>query len=110
MNVLVIGYYNHSNLGDEQYKTSIAHFLQKLHKDFHKSIKTDVCVDFIDCDQIMDFDVSKYSTVLLGGGDVLNNYFLDKLNKKYNIIKRFILNYSNLLYLLEFYNSKKFYI
>ena len=74
--VLVVGYYNHYNLGDEQYKFSIRYILETL------PIKPQ-SIDFIDCDQLYSYETAEYSTILLGGGDVLNHYFLDKINKKF---------------------------
>ena len=77
MNVLVVGYYNHCNLGDEQYKWSIKHILTHLPNRIPQS------VEFIDCDKLIDYTIPENCTILLGGGDVLNHYFLDKLNNKF---------------------------
>ena len=77
MNVLVVGYYNHCNLGDEQYKLSIKHILTHLPNTRPKSVV------FVDCDKLAEYKVLPDTVVLLGGGDVLNNYFLDKINKKF---------------------------
>lgn len=77
MNVLVIGYYNHCNLGDEQYKHSIKYILTNLPDKKPKS------VSFLDCDKLDDYTVPDDTVIILGGGDVLNNYFLDKMNKKF---------------------------
>ena len=83
MNVLVVGYYNHCNLGDEQYKWSIKHILTHLPNRIPQS------VEFIDCDKLIDYTIPENCTILLGGGDVLNHYFLDKLNNKFiNVEKR----------------------
>ena len=76
MNVLVVGYYNHYNLGDEQYKISIKHIIS------HLPSKRPESIEFVDCDKLIDYTIPSDCTILLGGGDVLNNYFLDKLNKK----------------------------
>lgn len=78
MNVLVVGYYNHYNLGDEQYKISIRYVLERIIPVIPQT------VDFIDCDLLQNHDTTCYNIVLLGGGDVLNHYFLDKLNKKFS--------------------------
>jgi hypothetical protein len=80
MNILVIGYYNHNNLGDEQYKISIPYVLNYISK--NKSPNIPIDCDFIDCDKLVHYDVSPYHVILLGGGDVLNTYFLNKLNTK----------------------------
>ena len=76
-NVLVVGYYNHCNLGDEQYKWSIRHIITHLPTYKPKT------VEFVDCDKLADYPVPENCVVLLGGGDVLNNYFLDKINQKF---------------------------
>lgn len=76
-NILVVGYYDHYNIGDEQYKFSIRYILENL------LAKSPQIIDFIDCDKLHAHDTNKYSTILLGGGDVLNHYFLDKINKKF---------------------------
>jgi hypothetical protein len=76
-NVLVVGYYNHYNLGDEQYKWSIHYILNHL---LYRRPQT---VEFVDCDKLANHPVPQDSVVLLGGGDVLNTYFLDKINHKF---------------------------
>ena len=76
-NVLVVGYYNHCNLGDEQYKWSIHHIITHLPTYKPKTI------EFVDCDKLADYNVLENTMILLGGGDVLNNYFLDKINQKF---------------------------
>ena len=76
-NVLVVGYYNHCNLGDEQYKWSIQYIITHLPTYKPKT------VEFVDCDKLADYDVLENTVILLGGGDVLNNYFLDKINQKF---------------------------
>ena len=89
MNVLVVGYYNHCNLGDEQYKLSIKHIITHLPNSAtvfdirYGSNTRPKSVEFVDCDKLADYKVLPDTVVLLGGGDVLNNYFLDKINKKF---------------------------
>jgi len=81
MNILIVGYYDHHNLGDEQYKISIKYIIKQLPNSKPKSI------EFIDCDRLQDYKVLENTTIIFGGGDILNHYFLDKLNKKFkNII------------------------
>jgi hypothetical protein len=77
MNILVVGYYNHCNLGDEQYKLSIKYIFNNLPYVKPKS------VEFLDCDKLNDYLVPENTIIVLGGGDVLNTYFLDKINKKF---------------------------
>jgi hypothetical protein len=69
-NIYCIGYYNHNNLGDEQYKITV----QKL---FDKEV-----VIFVDCDHIEEQTFKESDVILFGPGDVLNNYFIDKLINK----------------------------
>ena len=79
LRVLVIGYYNHNNLGDEQYKWTIMYLLKRV---FYKK----TClpeITFIDCDLLKTFTVQPNTMVILGGGDVLNHYFLDSICNKF---------------------------
>ena len=76
--VYVIGYYNHDNIGDEQYKLSFEYVFQSFLKVAVDSL------EFIDCDKIDNITVDKTDIILLGGGDILNNYFLDKVNKVFS--------------------------
>ena len=79
LRVLVIGYYNHNNLGDEQYKWTILYLLKRV---FYKK----TClpeITFIDCDLLKTFTVQPNTMVILGGGDVLNHYFLDSICNKF---------------------------
>lgn len=80
MNILIVGYYDHHNLGDEQYKISIKYIIKQLPNSKPKSI------EFIDCDRLQDYKVLENTTIIFGGGDILNHYFLDKLNKKFKNI------------------------
>lgn len=78
--ILVVGYYDHCNLGDEQYKHTIPYILNRV---FYKSYVLPK-ITFIDCDQLASYTVDVSRTmVLLGGGDVLNAYFLDKIYAKF---------------------------
>jgi polysaccharide pyruvyl transferase WcaK-like protein len=83
MNILIVGYYDHHNLGDEQYKISIKYVIKQLPNSKPKSI------EFIDCDRLQDYKVLENTTIIFGGGDILNHYFLDKLNEKFkNVIPK----------------------
>lgn len=84
LEVLVLGYYNHGNLGDEQYKISIKWLLQRALGEVNPHIR------FMDCDQLKNVeDIVPGTVVCLGGGDVLNTYFLDKLNRIFTLeVKR----------------------
>jgi polysaccharide pyruvyl transferase WcaK-like protein len=76
MKVRVLGYYGHHNLGDEQYKLSINQALTFF--DYHPE-----SVEFIDCDTIDDIPFDESDFIVLGGGDILNNYFLDRVKAKF---------------------------
>lgn len=72
--IIVIGYYDHGNIGDEQYKLTIPLFMK-----MYMNIKDEYT--FIDCDQLnSDFKVYDSDLIIFGGGDVLNDYFMKKLN------------------------------
>jgi hypothetical protein len=73
MNILILGYYNRSNLGDEMFKISIP----KLFKNSRVSFE---CVD--DFKKTTDI----YDAIICGGGDIINDYFYKKIN---NIVKNF---------------------
>jgi hypothetical protein len=75
---VIVGYFGHANVGDEQYKISF----QEVFKQF---IPTSVAyrLSFIDCDLLSDFVTSDNDVIVLGGGDVLNDYFLDRLIAKF---------------------------
>ena len=80
LQILVIGYYGHYNLGDEQYKDTILYLLKRVF--YKKRVLPDIT--FIDCDKLMSYPVQPNTAVILGGGDVLNHYFLDSLWTKFS--------------------------
>ena len=82
LSILVVGYYGHHNLGDEQYKTTIQYILKQVLSDQENHV-ANPAIDYIDCDRLAEYDVPPNTIILLGGGDVLNTYFLDKLNQKF---------------------------
>jgi hypothetical protein len=69
--VIVIGYYDHFNLGDEQYKLTIQNIFNP----------DEYSLDFIDCDKCKNIDIPNDAIIILGGGDILNNYFLETINE-----------------------------
>lgn len=74
----VIGYFDHGNLGDEQYKETFRFIFRNfLPKGFEENVK------FLDCDSILEYTFGDSDLIILGGGDILNNYFLEKINKKF---------------------------
>jgi len=72
--IYIIGYYDHKNLGDEQYKITFTEILCYYFNYVNKPI-------FIDCDKLEQYAFRHTDLILLGGGDILNRYFLDKVKK-----------------------------
>jgi len=77
LSLKVIGYYEHCNFGDDQYKSSFANL-------FKEYIVEDYVLDFYDCDKIYKETFNDTDTIIIGGGDILNSYFLNKINAKFN--------------------------
>jgi hypothetical protein len=73
-NIYIIGYYDHKNLGDEQYKLTFTQILCYYFNYTNQPI-------FVDCDKIDQYSFRHTDLILLGGGDILNRYFLDKVKK-----------------------------
>lgn len=71
MKILVIGYYDRANLGDEMFKLSIPKLLPETDLKF-------ICVDDIKLDKD---EINNYDAVVCGGGDIVNDYFNIKFNK-----------------------------
>jgi len=82
----IIGYYDHANLGDEEYKISF----KKLFDEYLTPYTT-YTIDFIDCDKLQTCQFSDSDIIILGGGDVLTDYFLDKIISKFSSTKNKIL-------------------
>ena len=74
--VCVIGYYGHANLGDQSYIESFKRFFEGI---FERN-----SIEFIDCDQIHNVQFSESDLIVVGGGDVLNEYFIDKIIAVFN--------------------------
>lgn len=67
LNILVLGFYNRDNLGDELYKKAIPLLFKTKHN------FTFVCTD--DINKIP----SNTDIVICGGGDIINEYFMEKV-------------------------------
>lgn len=74
IDIIIIGYYNHYNLGDDQYMLSFINLFKFIK---YNSIK------FVDCDKIFNTEIKDIDIIILGGGDVLNNYFINNINIKF---------------------------
>ena len=68
--ILVLGFYNRGNLGDDCYHYMWSQIFRDRYPEFHVNFES---ID--DCDGI-DADVC-----ILGGGSILNDYFIDKIHK-----------------------------
>ncbi len=66
MKVLVLGFYDRQNLGDDMFKIALTAVLPRCTLTF-------VCTD--------DFkgDVKTYDAIVCGGGDIVNRYFIDRI-------------------------------
>lgn len=70
--IIVMGYFDHKNIGDEQYKITFKYIFEKyLHGDYE--------ITYISFDKIDRFLFYSTDIIVVGGGDILNNYFIDKL-------------------------------
>ena len=78
-NIFVIGYYEHDNVGDEQYKKSFNYIFETYLP------KTEsFYIQYIDCDIIKSKKFLESDIIIIGGGDILNHYFLDEINRKFS--------------------------
>lgn len=77
MNIIILGYYYRSNLGDDLLMNTIYKLLQNH----------DYNLKFINPDD--NFVLDNIDIIILGGGEILNDYFIDKIVKKLdNLIKK----------------------
>lgn len=72
----IFGYYDRSNLGDEQFKLTIPFALKK-----QGITNQDTVFHFVNHKTIHDSIFKEGDTIILGGGDVLTFFFLDKLQE-----------------------------
>ena len=69
MYILILGYYDRFNLGDDMYKNAF----QKLLPNHNLSFK---CID--DIEELK--DLNKFDCIIVGGGDIINDYFYEKIS------------------------------
>ena len=72
--ILVVGYYDRANLGDEAYKLSFTKYLEQFSVTF-------VCIDDVDLATCGD-----YHALVFGGGDVVNSYFYRNYRAAYALL------------------------
>ena len=77
-NIYVIGYFGHANTGDEQYTYTFDYVFDT----FLPNNET-YNILYIDCDHVKITTFIDSDIIILGGGDVLNNYFLDQIISKF---------------------------
>lgn len=70
MGYKIIGYYNHNNIGDDQYQITFPMLFEEK-------------CEFIDADTIEKYQFDDNDVIIFGGGAVLNDYFVDKINLKF---------------------------
>ena len=68
--VLVLGYYDRKNTGDEMYKTAIP-----------KILGASAQCTFVCTDDLENVEAANYDVIVVGGGDVINSYFLSKVSR-----------------------------
>jgi len=77
-NIYIVGYFGHKNLGDEQYKLTFSYLFDTFllnSKDYN--------IEYMECDRIKLNSFFDDDIIILGGGDVLNDYFLDQIILKF---------------------------
>jgi polysaccharide pyruvyl transferase WcaK-like protein len=77
-NIFVIGYFGHGNTGDQQYIHSFDYVFKTFLSTYEK-----YNIQYLDCDQIKTKHFDDSDIIILGGGDILNNYFLDQIIAKF---------------------------
>jgi polysaccharide pyruvyl transferase WcaK-like protein len=77
MTIYIFGYYDENNLGDNQFKYTIPYALEKI------GILPKSNTKFINHQTINSITFKKTDVIILGGGDVLTYFFLDKLQEIY---------------------------
>ena len=101
-NIFVIGYYGHNNLGDDQYKITFDYIIKKYLDNY--------TVNFVDCDKITSTTFCDTDVILIGGGDILNDYFIDKIIQKFKAKPNKIIAVSVGIPYTNILNSSKLYI
>ena len=78
-NIYIIGYYGHANSGDEQYRLTFKYIFDT----YLPPSNIKYTIIHIDCDIIVDRVFNDNDIIILGGGDILTDYFLDQIILKF---------------------------
>jgi len=73
--ILVVGYYNRGNLGDDAYQGIMGKFFP------------DAKLEFIDSEQLTEVIPENYDALIAGGGDIINVYFHKNIRPFFNKFK-----------------------
>lgn len=76
--IFVIGYFGHANTGDQQYLITFNYIFKTFlinHEEYS--------INYLDCDHVKVTEFKDTDIIILGGGDILNNYFLDQIIAKF---------------------------
>ena len=74
--IIVMGYFDNCNIGDEQYKITFKYIFDTYLKEKYEII-------YLSFDKINNMTFLSTDIIVIGGGDILNDYFIDKLNEKF---------------------------
>lgn len=78
--IYIIGYYDNNNIGDEQYKLTLTYLFKNYLTSDDMSFK-DYNIKFMCINKLNTIELDKNDILILGGGDVLNDYFISILKK-----------------------------
>ncbi len=74
-NILVLGFYDRQNIGDDSYKIAMPRIFSKHHLHFKSA-------DDLTDDDVYDSDGrEKFDMIIVGGGDVINRYFMKRIKR-----------------------------
>lgn len=76
--IFIIGYFGHSNIGDQQYLLTFNY----IFKTFLIN-NNNYTIHYLDCDHVKITQFQHSDIIILGGGDILNDYFLDQIISKF---------------------------
>ena len=77
LQVLIIGYYHRKNFGDDLFEYCFQHILLKQTEKY-----TLTFLNFDDLKTLNEVSIKQYDTILIGGGDLVNEYYFNPINLK----------------------------